>query len=229
MTTLSEDTDSTHWWEHICARTDVAIGELVDGFTEIADQAIPYAWLPGRARTFYGADFTTWSDLASETIDTLVNRPKGGIGTVRAIVIAAREAVATARATRDDEPLDAATTISRLLDRLTAYDHGLLSARVWALNPLTIPATAHKLGATQVNVQRSTPRAYRRLQDLLADPAHAAVSDYAEQLRQRLGPLTREHAAGRTLRDLGLVRRVCGVPARVFQNIALDDRRGGAI
>ena len=51
MTTLSEDTDSTHWWEHICARTDVAIGELVDGFTEIADQAIPYAWLPGRART----------------------------------------------------------------------------------------------------------------------------------------------------------------------------------
>ena len=204
MTTLSEDIDSTHWWKHICTRTDVAIGELVDGFAEIADQAIPYAWLPGRARTFYGTDFSTWSDLASETIDTLVNRPKGGIGTVRAIVIAAHEAVATARATRDDEPLDAATTISRLLDRLTAYDHGLLSARVWTLNPLTIPVTAHQLGATQVNVQRATPRAYRRLQDLLTDPAHAAVGDYAEQLRHRLGPLTREHTAARALRDLGL-------------------------
>ncbi len=204
MTTLSKDVDSAQWWECVCTRTDVAIGELVDGFAEIAGQAIPYAWLPGRARTFYGADFTTWSDLAGETIDTLVNRPKGGIGTVRAIAIAAREAVATVRATQDDEPLDAVTTISRLLDRLTAYDHGLLSARVWALNPLTIPATAHKLGATQVNVQRATPRAYRRLQDLLADPAHAAVSDYAEQLRQRLGPLTRENTAARALRDLGL-------------------------
>ena len=205
MTTLSENLDSTQWWECVCTRTDVAIGELVDGFSEIADQAIPYAWLPGRARTFYGTDFTTWSDLSGETIDTLVNRPKGGIGTVRAIVIAAHEAVATARATRnDDEPLNPATTISRLLDRLTAYDHGLLSSRVWALNPLTIPATAHKLGATQVNVQRATPRAYRRLQDLLADPAHAAVSDYAKQLRQQLGPLTREHTAAHAVRDLGL-------------------------
>ena len=162
MTTLSEDTDSTHWWEHICTRTDVAIGELVDGFAEIADQAIPYAWLPGRARTFYGADFTTWSDLAGETIDTLVNRPKGGIGTVRAIVIAAREAVATARATRDDEPLDAATAISRLLDRLTAYDHGLLSARAWALNPLTIPATAHPAGLPPPARPARRPRTRRR-------------------------------------------------------------------
>ncbi|WND60048.1 hypothetical protein QQA43_30850 (plasmid) [Mycolicibacterium vanbaalenii] len=63
MTAISEDVDSEQWWECVCTRTDVAISELVDGFAEIADQAIPYAWLPGRARTFYGADFTTWTVL----------------------------------------------------------------------------------------------------------------------------------------------------------------------
>jgi hypothetical protein len=145
----------------------------------------------------------TWSDLASETISSLVNRPKGGIGTVRAIVIAAREAVSLARCTTDDGE-DAAAATRRLLDRLTGYDYTVLTARGWALQPQTVRVTATELGVAPVNVQRNQPRADRRFRELVADPAHGAVVDYAEQLRRRLGPLTRQHTAERALKDLGL-------------------------
>lgn len=201
---LSEHLDSTAWWQQIQGLTETPIADLVDGLDEIAEQAIPYAWLPGRARTFYGQQFAIWSDLAGETVDSLVNRPKGGIGTVRAIVIAARDAVSIARSTLPGEDVDAATAIGRLLDRLADYDHQLLSARGWALDPQTIPVTARQLGVTRINVQRSQPRADGRFRELLADPAHAAVIDYAQQLRERLGPLTRQHTAERALNDLGL-------------------------
>ncbi len=201
---VSEHLDSAAWWQTIHDLTETPIRDLVAGLDEIAEQAIPYGWLPGRARTFYGTDFATWSDLAGETISSLVNRPKGGIGTVRAIMIAARDAVALARSTRLDEDLDAATAIHRLLDRLTDYDHKLLSARGWALNPQTIPVTARQLGVAPVNVQRNQPRADRRFRELLADPTHAAVVEVAEDLRHRLGPLTHQHTAERALNDLGL-------------------------
>ena len=179
---VSEHLDSAAWWQTIHDLTETPIRDLVAGLDEIAEQAIPYGWLPGRARTFYGTDFATWSDLAGETISSLVNRPKGGIGTVRAIMIAARDAVALARSTRLDEDLDAATAIHRLLDRLTDYDHKLLSARGWALNPQTIPVTARQLGVAPVNVQRNRPRADRRFRELLADPTHAAVVDHADSV-----------------------------------------------
>lgn len=204
MTVVSEHLDSATWWHDIQDLTETPIRELIDGLDEIAEQAIPYGWLPGRARTFYGAQFATWADLSGETITSLVNRPKGGIGTVRAIVIAAREAVTLARSTPIDAGVDAATTIRRLLDRLTAYDYTVLSARGWALHPQTIPVTASQLGVATVNVQRNQPRAYRRFRELLADPTHAAVVDYAEQLRRRLGPLAPMHTAELALKDLGL-------------------------
>ena len=204
MTVISEHLDSSAWWQDIHDLTETPIRDLIDGLDEIAEQAVPYGWLPGRARTFYGGQFATWSDLAGETITSLVNRPKGGIGTVRAIVIAAREAVTLARSTPTDDGVDAATAIRRLLDRLTDYDYKVLSARGWALHPQTIPVTAGQLGVRPINVQRNQPRAYGRFRDLLADPAHAAVIGYAEDLRRQLGPLTRKHTAERALKDLGL-------------------------
>lgn len=201
---VSEHLESAAWWEQIHDLTETPIRDLVDGLNEIAEHAIPYGWLPGRARTFYGTEFATWSDLTGETIESLVNRPKGGIGTVRAIMIAAHDAVTLARSAPPHEDLDAATAIRKLLDRLTDYDHKLLSARGWALHPQTIPVTARQLGMAQVNVQRNQPRADRRFRELLADPTHATVIDYAEDLRQRLGPLTRTHTAEQALNDLGL-------------------------
>lgn len=80
MTMVSEHLDSTVWWQDIQDLTETPIGELIDGLDEIAQQAIPYGWLPGRAHTFYGSRLATWSDLAGETISSLVNLPKGGIG-----------------------------------------------------------------------------------------------------------------------------------------------------
>lgn len=201
---VSEHLGPAAWWQQIHDLTEIPIRDLIDGLDEIAEQAIPYGWLPGRARTFYGTEFVTWSDLAGETIESLVNRPKGGIGTVRAIMIAAGDAVALTRSAPPDEDVDAATAIRRLLDRLTDYDHKLMSARGWALHPQTIPVTARQIGVTRVNVQRNQPRADRRFRELLANPAHAAVVDYAKQLRHQLGPLTRAHTAERALKDLGL-------------------------
>lgn len=58
--------------------------EPLVGIDDIASFPVPYDWLPGRAETFYGDRFQVWSDLAEETIESLVNRPKGGIGTLRA-------------------------------------------------------------------------------------------------------------------------------------------------
>jgi hypothetical protein len=203
VTAVSEHLDSATWWQDIQDLTETPIRELIDGLDDIAEQAIPYGWLPGRARTFYGAQLATWSDLAGESISSLVNRPKGGIGTVRAIVIAAREAVSVARSATDDG-VDAAAATLRLLDRLTDYDHIVLSARGWALNPQTVRVTANQLGVAPVNVQRNQPRADRRFRELLAEPSHVAVVDFAEQLRRRLGPLTRKHTAERALKDLGL-------------------------
>lgn len=204
MAIVSEHLDSAAWWDTVQDRTDTPISHLIDGLDDIADQAIPYGWLPGRARTFYGPDFTTWSDLADHTITSLLDRPKGGLGTVRSILIAARDAVAVARSTAADEPADAATATRRLIDRLTAYDHTLLSTRRWPLRPTPTREIARQLGVAPVNVQRNHPRAYRRFTDLLADPAHTAVTDYAHDLRRRLGPLTEEHTARQALNDLDL-------------------------
>ena len=43
--------------------------------------------------------------------------------------------------------------------------------------------------------------------------------DHRLEIQERLKP---------ALRDLGLVRRVLGVPARIFQNISLNHRRRDA-
>ncbi len=84
---------------HLRFDADPPVRELLDGFDQIAPLPVPYDWLPGRAETFYGDRFQVWSDLADETIESLVNRPKGGIGTVRAILIAGGwEAAARAQA-----------------------------------------------------------------------------------------------------------------------------------
>jgi hypothetical protein len=151
--------------------TETPIRELIEGLDEIAEQAIPYGWLPGRARTFYGGQFATWSDLAGETIPSLVNRPKGGIGTVRAIVIAAREAVTLARSTPTEDGVDAATAIRRLLDRLTDYDYKVLSARGWALHHTNHPRDRRPAQRAPNQRAAQPPRAYGRFRDLLADPA----------------------------------------------------------
>ncbi|WP_234904119.1 hypothetical protein [Mycolicibacterium frederiksbergense] len=197
------DADASVWWQSVHQLIDRPVRDLLDGFDEIAAAAIPYDWLPGRARTFYGPDFATWSDLGPETIYSLVNRPKGGIGTVRAILTAGWEAVRNRRAL-DIASSDAPSAVGRLLDRLTAYDRAALAGCSWALQPMTRAAMAELLGVHPINLQRNYPRAAARFQGLLADPSHAAVRRHAAELRYRLGPLTQMSSAEAALADLDL-------------------------
>lgn len=204
-TTAGIGPDAAQWWRSICDSTKTPVRELLDGFDQIAPLPVPYDWLPGRAETFYGDRFQVWSDLAEETIESLVNRPKGGIGTVRAILIAGWEAAARAQATMPtDVGADVSTAVSLLVDRLTDYDYQLLAARGWALHPTTVPVTAKQLGVTQINVTRNLPRAYARFESLLPEPAHAVITEGAEQLGRRLGTLTRKTVAEDALRGFGV-------------------------
>lgn len=201
---LADQSTFAGWWDAAVKLPDTPVGELVADFDVIAAQPIPYNRLPGRARTFYGDAFSHWSNLADETMSSLINRPKGGEGTVRAILAEARDAVAMARAIPAVGGRDAATAAGELLDRLTDRDRVLLSARVWALRPETSVKTARRLGVHPASVQRNLPRATARLGDLLADPAHRDVVEHAARLREGLGPLSRERTALAALTDIGL-------------------------
>ena len=66
MTVIDDHLDTDTWWQNIYSGDTLTapLHQVIDGLDEIAAQPIPYNWLPGRARTFYGADFTTFGDLA---------------------------------------------------------------------------------------------------------------------------------------------------------------------
>lgn len=198
------DIDAHTWWRQNQFRTETALRRFIDDFDEIADTAIPYHWIPGRAETIYAGHFVTWDDISGETISSLLTWPKAGIGTVRALIIAARDAASLARTPAVDDTADAATVIARVLDKLDAYDRQLLRARRWTVHPLTIGQSATLLNVSEVNVERHTPRAYKRFQYLLAQPAHAALTDYALELSERLGPLTELSTAEQALTALDL-------------------------
>ncbi|MEU0498060.1 hypothetical protein [Mycobacterium sp. NPDC006124] len=202
-----EHVDNDTWWNTAYTEDtlDTPVSRLIAGFDEIAAQPIHYNWLPPRARTFYGTRFVTFGDLADESIATLLDHPQCGVGTVKSVLAAARDAIHLARTTPPggvDEHL--ATAVGRIIDRLSDYDRTVLAARGWALDPQTIPMTAAQLGVAPVNVQRNQPRAHRRLTDLLTDPSNAAIVAAGVELRHRLGPLTRELTARRALDELGL-------------------------
>jgi len=192
------------WWDSMHDRVDTPLRDLVDGFDDIAHQGLPYNWLPRRARTIFGPDLT-WSELAEETINSLATRPpRTGLTVVRALLTTARDTVAAARSAPTGQREDPQTAIRRMLTRLPHHDYALLAARGWTLRPASAPVTARQLGGSAVQVQRQTPRAYSRLRDLLAEPAHAIVGEYATTLRARLGSLTQEDTARSELDDLGL-------------------------
>jgi hypothetical protein len=197
---------TTAWWDDLTAPelAGTPIGELVAGLDEIGAEPIPYGWLPGRARSFYSPLFSTWSDLAGETISSLLNRPKGGVATVRAIVMTAIAAVASARTAPAEGASTAATATAGLLDRLTERDRILLSARVWALRPPSGREVASRLGVHRDSMRGIQAKAEACFADLLADPAHRDIVTHAERLHRQLGPLARAHTVEAALHELGL-------------------------
>jgi hypothetical protein len=71
------------WCDEMANAADTPLGELVDGLNEVAALTIPYERLPRRARTACAADFTYWGDIAGQTIESLLRRPRSENGQSR--------------------------------------------------------------------------------------------------------------------------------------------------
>lgn len=193
-----------NWWRSVADQANVPIAELVDGFTDIADQRIQYGWLPVRAHTAFSSEATHWSDLSSDTMSTLAARPLSGAGTVRALLRNAADTVEQHRIHHLQPRSGLPDVLQRLIDRFDDYDRGLLSARIWPTRPQSTEKTAAALGVAQINVHRNQPRVVTRFQDLLTEPWHQPIIQAAQALRDRLGTLTREPAVTAALAEYGL-------------------------
>lgn len=167
---------------------DTPIRDLIPGLDEIGALPIPYTRLPPRVHAAYADAFTHWADIANQTIESLRTHPGVGEAAVQALLAAATDAITTKRAADADLDNGPATALSRLLDRLDPRDRIILSTRVWAPHPKSQRALAEHLGVNPVSIQRNQPRAQARFAELLADPAHHKVTEYAQQLRHQLGP-----------------------------------------
>jgi hypothetical protein len=190
------------WDEVMTTQADVLIGELIDGLDDVATLAIRYGRLPRRAYNNYSAQFTCWSDIAGQTVSSLLSRPKAGEATVRALLAAAAGTVAAHRAAATRCRAGATKAVQRLVAQLDERDRVLLSARLWAPSPQSQRILAHRLGVHNAWVHRNQPRATARLADLVADPVHREVSEYAIELSRRLGPLAPEDLVVAELRRL---------------------------
>jgi hypothetical protein len=183
----------------------LSIRELTDGLDDVGSVAIPYASLPGRARSAFSAQFVYWSDIAGETVQSLLRTPKAGKVTVRAMLLAAEEAVARGRADRESRgPESAAAVVQRLLDQLDDRDRVMLSARVYAEQPRPLKMVAEQLGVSAGWVHRNQRRVRARFAELLADPAHREVVRRASELGDRLGTYVPRQFVDEQLRGAGI-------------------------
>ena len=181
------------WCDETGNAADTPLGELVEGLNAVAALAIPYARPPRRARTACAPDFMCWGDIAGQTIESLLSRPKVGERAVQALLTAATDAVARYRAAAVAERVGADAAVRRLVGDLDEFDDELL-ARLWAAEPEPQRALAARLGINIASVYRNQPRAQARLAELLADPGHQEVGEYVGSMAHRLGPYAPEAA-----------------------------------
>jgi hypothetical protein len=188
----------------IPAEADKPIRELVAGLEDVGGVAIPYARLPTRARNAYASEFVCWSDIADHTMDSLLDRPLAGVATVRAVIDAARDAVAKHKAAATAERVGAAAATQRLLAELDERERAMLSARLWAQRPQSQEVIAQRLGIAYAWVNRNQPRAEAKFLELIADPLHQETSEHAAALARRLGPYVPAEVVVAELRRLNL-------------------------
>lgn len=211
------------WW-----RSETVLGtrlcDLVAGFDSIGPFTIPYARLPRRLGT-YAEEFSRWADVADQTPQALLSRPKLGAAAVAALIDAAQQAVRIRKATHAAGKVGAEAAVALLVARLNDFDQTILSALVWTLDPMSYRVAAERLGASPISVHRNLPRARARFAELLADPAHQEVNEHANAIRRRLGPYLPTHVADVELRRLGLDPG--GRAAQVLLHIAGPYARDG--
>ena len=188
-------------------RTEAIIGaplrELITGLDDVASFAIPYARLPRRLST-HAADLPRWADVANQTPQALLARPRLGAAAVRALIDAGRAAVSVHRDTVATGKVGATAAVTRMVKQLNDFDQKILSAHVWARDPTPRRVLAVQLGVHQASVTRNIPRARARFAELMADPAHHEVTEHAQALRRRLGPYLPAEVLDVELRRLGL-------------------------
>ncbi|MBX7451903.1 hypothetical protein GR927_28265 [Mycolicibacterium sp. 3033] len=183
------------------SESHVRLRDLVPGFDDIGEWLIPYARLPRRLSD-YANEFVRWADIADQTPHALLQRPRVGVAAVDALVQAAHDTVhahAQAAIARQDSAEQAVTAV---LGRLTDFDRALLEGRRWCYPPVLTATLAEELGVAGATLSRNLPRAERRLAELLNDPLHSAVCDYATRLAKQLGPLLPDDLVEATLRGL---------------------------
>lgn len=217
----------TDWWRDSTLMS-TRLRDLVAGFDTIEPFAIPYARLPRRLGT-YAEEFPRWADVADQTPESLMLRPRVAEAAVRALIEAAQRAVRVHRDTIAAGPVGADAAVARLLGELDDFDREMLAGQVWAPAPVSQRVLAERLGVNPVSISRNLPRARARFAELLADPAHHEVGEHADHIRQRLGPYLPVDAAELEMRRLGV--DPAGQTAAVLLHIAgpYTRRRGGWI
>jgi hypothetical protein len=198
----TDDLLEQDWWRNQTLLS-TRLRELVPGFDSISAFTIPYTRLPRRLGT-YAREFPRWADVADQTPQALLLRPKLGEAAVRALIEAGRRAVQVRHDTIGAGRVGAEAAVTRLVGQLDDFDREILAAQVWALDPISQPIVAQRLGVHAVSVSRNLRRARARFAELLTDPAHHEVGEHADQVRQRLGPYLPADALDLELRRLGI-------------------------
>lgn len=174
------------WWraEQLLG---VPLRDLVAGLDDVGELSIPYSRLP-RRWSIYSEDWPRWTDVADQTPEALLLRPKLGVAAVGALIRAAQDAVRVSQSAVAAGTVGAEAAVARLVAALADYDRTLLSELAWNPEPPTQRALAERLGVHPVSVHRNLPRARARFAELLADPAYREVGEHADALRRQLGP-----------------------------------------
>lgn len=192
-----------------------SVADVVDALYVIAGDAVPFGRLP-RKWGRYATQFPRWSAVADQNLGALLSLPGIGESAVRALITTARESVQAAQTSPSAEQISAATAVEALLNRLDHFDRTVLAGRHWTWQPTPVRLLAPSLGCAEASISRNTPRARQRFAELVDDPAHRAVTQYASQLRQRLGSYTTLAAANQVLTDMGMP------PASTTAHVLLD-------
>src|SRR4029079_18612511 len=79
--------------------------------------------------------FPRWADVADQTPQALLLRPKLGASAVEALIEAARDAVRINQDAIAAGKVGAEAAVARLVGQLDDFDRAILSARVWAPHP----------------------------------------------------------------------------------------------
>lgn len=222
---------SDHWLK---TAADTPLRDLVDSLDAIGTAPIPYARMPVRARTAFVTEFTTWADIAGETVQSLLTRQHAGHGTIKALIGAAEDTVKRYQMSAAIKRVGAAAATRRLLDELDDADRLMLTGRLFGPQQRTNQDIGEQLGVHGVWVTRHLPRAQAKFAELLTDPAHREVEECARRASRPTGfihpgkgrdrrPAPARHQAGQRTVHVDVVSATTPVGERLRRHLGRRD------